>query len=87
MTQLALAVAIFLVGNLLAGLRRVLVGPSRVDRMLTAQLFGTTGVAILLLLGFAFESVGAVDVALLFALLAVVNVSVFVRGESASSGG
>ena len=58
---------------------RVLRGPTDADRMLTAQLFGTTAVAILLLLAQATESAALRDVALVFALLAAVTAVTFVR--------
>jgi multicomponent Na+:H+ antiporter subunit F len=73
------AIALFLLGNLIAGLQRILRGPTRADRMLAAQLFGTTGVAIVLLLWAATEAAGIMDVALVFAVLAVINVVVFVH--------
>lgn len=50
------------------GLLRLLRGPEPVDRMMSAQLFGTGGVAILLLLGVAGDA-AALDVALVLALL------------------
>jgi len=74
-----LGVALVLVLSLVAALRRILRGPSRADRMLAAQLFGTTGVAILLVLGEAMGATGVRDVALVFAILAVVNVVAFVH--------
>lgn len=73
-----LGLVAFLLLNLVGGLVRILKGPTPADRMLAAQLFGTTGVAILLLLGEALERSGLRDVALVFALLAVVNTVVFV---------
>lgn len=79
MTHFFIGIAAFLVLTLIAGMRRVVLGPSRADRMLSAQLFGTTGVAILLVLAAATEERGVVDAALVFALLAVINVTVFVR--------
>lgn len=72
-------VALFLLGTLVAGLWRVLRGPGAADRMLAAQLFGTTAVACLLLLAEAGEAPALRDVALVFALLAVVAVVTFVR--------
>jgi multicomponent Na+:H+ antiporter subunit F len=81
-TAIFLGVATFLFANLLAGMQRILRGPTRADRMLAAQLFGTTGVAILLMLGAATEGEGGTDVALVFAILAVINVVVFVRHAS-----
>lgn len=53
--------------------------PTPADSMLAAQLFGTTAVAILLLLGQAFEHSALRDVALVFALLAAVTAVAFVR--------
>lgn len=82
MTEFHDGLALFLLLTLLAGVVRILRGPSRADRMLAAQLFGTTGVAILLVLAAARESAALRDAALVFALLAVVNSVVFVRTRS-----
>ncbi|TVR73320.1 MAG: hypothetical protein EA415_07945 [Sphaerobacteraceae bacterium] len=79
MDVLYVAVAIFLLLNVLGGLVRILIGPSRGDRMLAAQLFGTTGVAIILLLAEALEQPALRDIALVVVLLAVINTVVFVR--------
>jgi multicomponent Na+:H+ antiporter subunit F len=76
---LFLTLALFLVLNLGAGMWRVLRGPTAADRMLAAQLFGTTAVAILLLLAEAPGSAALRDVALVFALLAAVTAVAFVR--------
>lgn len=65
--------------TLVAGLVRVLRGPTPADRMLAAQLFGTTGVAILLLLEEALEAAALIDVALVVALLAAVALVAFVQ--------
>lgn len=65
--------------NIFAGLVRVLRGPTPADRMLSAQLFGTTGVAILLLLAEALSAPALRDVALVLALLSAVAVAAFVR--------
>lgn len=78
MPELQLGVAAFLLLNVLAGLVRVVRGPTLADRILVAQLFGTTGVAALLLLGAATAEPALVDVALLFAILAPVTVVAFV---------
>ncbi len=64
--------------NVLIGLIRILRGPTPPDRMLAAQLFGTTGVAILLLLSQALAAPAIVDVALVLALLGAVAAIVFV---------
>lgn len=71
--------ALFLFGTLVAGLWRVLRGPTAADRMLAAQLFATTAVAGLLLLAEAGKASALRDVALVLALLAVVAVVTFVR--------
>jgi multicomponent Na+:H+ antiporter subunit F len=79
MNTLITLVALFLLANIAAGLLRVALGPTPADRMLVAQLLGTTGVAILLLLAEGLE-VGALrDVALVLALLAATATVVFVR--------
>jgi multicomponent Na+:H+ antiporter subunit F len=79
MAELRTAIALFLVLTVLVGMLRVARGPTFADRMLAALLFGTTGVAVLLLLA-ADEGYGALrDVALLFSLLASISVVAFVR--------
>jgi multicomponent Na+:H+ antiporter subunit F len=72
-------VAVFLAMNLGAGLIRVARGPTPADRMVAAQLFGTTGVAILLILSRAVDEPALADAALVFALLAVVVSVAFVK--------
>jgi len=79
MQTLLLALALFLLLNLAAGLWRVLRGPTPADRMLAAQLFGTTAVATLLLLAQHHGNAALRDVALVFALLAAVTAVAFVR--------
>ena len=79
MQTLYLALAVFLLLNLGAGMWRVLRGPTAADRMLAAQLFGTTAVAMLLLLAQAYDNPALRDVALVFALLAAVTAVAFVR--------
>jgi multicomponent Na+:H+ antiporter subunit F len=86
MEQLHLILALFLVLNLLGGLVRIVRGPTASDRMLAAQLFGTTGVAVLLLLGQSTGSASLRDVALVFAVLAVVNAVVFARFRPGAPG-
>lgn len=79
MQTLYFALSIFLLLNLAAGMWRVLRGPSVADRMLAAQLFGTTSVAILLLLAQGIDKTALRDVALVFALLATVTAIAFVK--------
>lgn len=62
--------------------------PPDADRMLAALLFGTTGVATLLLLSQALALPQAVDVALVLAVLAaVVGVAFTMRGRPAEPAG
>lgn len=79
MQTLYLALALFLLLNLVAGMWRILRGPTAADRMLATQLFGTTAVASLLLLAQASGSSRLRDVALIFALLAAVTAVAFAR--------
>lgn len=79
MTAFYLAIALFLLLTLVVGMWRIVRGPTSADRMMAAQLFGTTAVAILLLLAQAMEAPALRDVALVFALLASVAVVAFVR--------
>ena len=74
----AFALVILLI-SLLAGFWRILKGPADADRMLSAQLFGTTGVAILLILSVLLEQPALLDVALILAMLAVVATLGFVQ--------
>ncbi len=73
------SMALFLLFNVLLGLMCVLQGPTPADRMLAAQLFGTTGVAMLLLLAQGMGIAALRDVALVFALLGGLTVVAFVR--------
>ncbi len=79
MTTFLFGLAFFLLLNLTAGLGRVIRGPVAVDRMVAAQLFGTTGVGILLILAEAMEEPALRDVGFIFALLAVVVSVAFVK--------
>lgn len=69
----------WLVANLALGCLRILRGPSLADRMLAAQLFGTTGVALLLVLAQTQQMPALRDVALVVVLLALLAVVVFAR--------
>lgn len=78
MTLMLNVVAVFLLGNLLVALVRIWRGPHAADRMLASQLFGTTGVALLLVLAQAQGMPSLRDVALILALLSVLAVVAFV---------
>lgn len=79
MNEALLASALVLLVTMSAGLVRVVIGPTPSDRMMGAQLLGTTGIGLLLLLAFAFELPALIDVALIFGLLAAVAVAAFTR--------
>jgi multicomponent Na+:H+ antiporter subunit F len=79
-----LAVAGTLLLSVVVGLVRVWRGPRAEDRMLAAQLFGTTGVSILLLLAEPMAERALRDVALVLAVLAVLAVVAFVGRVGAS---
>ncbi len=71
--------ALILLPAIAAGMFRILKGPTAADRMMTAQLFGTCGVAILLLLSAGMGNPVLLDIALVFALLAALAAMTFVR--------
>ncbi|MEZ5579580.1 MAG: monovalent cation/H+ antiporter complex subunit F [Candidatus Competibacteraceae bacterium] len=70
MPDFLLAAAVFVLAMVALGLVRILRGPTDADRMMATQLFGTGGIAALLLLGVATEANAVLDVALTLALLA-----------------
>jgi len=74
-SELLAGAALALVITLGLGLLRVVHGPTLEDRMLAAQLIGTAGVGILLLLAPLLGLAALVDVALVLALLAAVAVA------------
>jgi len=82
MQEFHLALAFFLLINVIAGLVRIVRGPARADRMMAAQLFGTTGVAILLVLAQALDAPTLRNVALVFSLLAVLATVAFTRSPN-----
>jgi multicomponent Na+:H+ antiporter subunit F len=85
MAELPLLIAVVLLLSVLAGLVRVARGPTFADRMLVAQLFGTTGVAVLLLLGEAPGAGALRDVAVVFSLLASISVVAFTEVAASRS--
>ncbi|MGE0824907.1 MAG: monovalent cation/H+ antiporter complex subunit F [Candidatus Binatia bacterium] len=78
MTEWYWGLSTFLLLNIIVGFRRVMYGPTQADTMLAAQLFGTTGVAIVLLFAKTLDNPALHDVALVFALLAAVATIAFV---------
>ncbi len=79
MKSIFILLALVLLLSLGAGMWRVMCGPTAADRMLAAQLFGTTAVAVLMLLAYAYNVTAILDVALVFALLAAVTTVAFVQ--------
>jgi multicomponent Na+:H+ antiporter subunit F len=85
MSEFFMGAAVLVLLLTAVGLLRLLRGPGQVDRLMSAQLFGTSGVAVLLLLAAAGES-AAIDVALLLALLsAFVSLAFVLFGEQAGA--
>ena len=81
MTAFLSLAAILIALSLGLGLVRVFRGPAIEDRMMSAQLVGTTGVGLLLVLGFLLDMPASIDVALVLALLAAVAVVALTRRE------
>jgi multicomponent Na+:H+ antiporter subunit F len=73
-----LVIALLLL-TIIVGLARVIQGPTLADRLLAVLLFGTTTCAVLLLLAEVLNLRALRDVALVFALLAVVASAAFAR--------
>ncbi|MFO7921453.1 MAG: monovalent cation/H+ antiporter complex subunit F [Nioella sp.] len=67
-------------------LLRIWIGPGRADRMMAAQLAGTGGVAVLILLA-ALQDRAALDVALILALFGALAAVGFVKATSPDGGG
>lgn len=72
-------VAAMLALLLLLGLWRVIQGPNLTDRMLAAQLAGSTGVALVVVLAWVMRNQNLLDVALLLALLAAISGIAFAK--------
>lgn len=86
MTTFLLAAAAVVLAVTAIGLARVLRGPADADRMLAAQLLGTGGIAVVLLLAAALDRPEAVDVALVAALLAAFASVAFAMASEAARG-
>src|SRR5262245_6866839 len=82
MNDFLIAVAGFLLIILALGLVCIVRGPADADRIMSAQLIGTGGVAVLLLAGSAERVPVAVDVALSLVLLAAFASVVFVKSAT-----
>lgn len=82
MPEFLLGAAVFVLVMIALGLACVLRGPGAADRMMAAQLIGTGGIAVLLLVGTVTGMAAAVDVALTLALLAAFASIAFVKAGS-----
>ena len=86
MADLLLGAALLVLATVVVGLLRVLRGPGIADRVMAAQLLGTGGIAVLLLLGAATGSPGLTDAALTPAPLAAFATVALVRGAPGDGG-
>lgn len=84
MTFVYFAAALFILLTLAGGLLRVLRGPGGPDRLMAAQLAGSGGIAVLLLLAAAMEQPAIIDVALMLGILAVFTSIGFVNWRERS---
>ena len=84
MASFLFGAACFVLTMVTLGLVVILRRPAEVDHMMAAQLLGTGGVAILLLLAAATDTPAIMDVALLLALFAAFAAVAFVRSASGS---
>jgi multicomponent Na+:H+ antiporter subunit F len=82
MPYFLLSVCCFILVMVAVGLIRVLRGPTNADRMMATQLFGTGGIAALLLLAAAADLSAVADVVLVLALLAAFASVAFVKNAS-----
>ena len=81
MSVLYFGTALALLLTIVLGLGHVFRQPGRADSLLSALLFGSTGVALVLVLGKGLGLGRALDIALVFALLAaVLGVAFVLRG-------
>lgn len=87
MTDVLLVFASLVLLAVAASLTRIWHGPTPADRIMGAQIAGTGGIAVVLLVGFAGARAAALDVALVLALLAAFASVGFVKAASADGAG
>jgi multicomponent Na+:H+ antiporter subunit F len=87
MAEFLVGAAAFILGMVALGLLRILRGPGDADRIMSAQLLGTGGIAAVLLLGTATGEAATVDIALTLALLAAFAAFAFVKAKLAQTPG
>ena len=83
MAEFLLGAAVLVLAMMALGLVRLLRGPARADRIMAAQLLGTGGIAVLLLLEQPMAMPAAVDIALVLAVLAAFVAAAFVNSIAA----
>ncbi|GAA0812438.1 multiple resistance and pH regulation protein F [Colwellia sp. D2M02] len=79
MNYFYIAVVVTLLLCLILGLIRVLAGPDNANRMLAAQLFGTIGTTVVIVLSVLQHNEEITNVALVFTLLASITVVAFLK--------
>lgn len=79
LSDIHLAVSLLLLATMSIGLIRVAIGPTPSDRLMAAQLLGTSGIGLLLVLIPVIRVPALIDVALVFSLLAAVAIVAFTR--------
>ena len=79
MNTFLMVAAIITLATITIGFVRVLLGPHKADRMIAAQLFGTSGVAWILLFAYATDIPGLSNIAMILALLAAIAAIAFVK--------
>lgn len=84
MADFLFSVALVVLATVALGLFRIVCGPAEGDRMMSVQLLGSGGVAVLLLMAVATGTPSMIDVALIVALLATFASIAFVRGAAVS---
>ncbi|MEQ8401981.1 MAG: monovalent cation/H+ antiporter complex subunit F [Roseitalea porphyridii] len=87
MTAWILASATILLGAAAAALLRVARGPEPADRMMGAQLVGTTGVAVVVLLAVDTGDWALLDVAIVLSLLSAFASIAFIKAASSDGQG
>jgi len=81
-----IVVAALVMGSFSLALLRIWRGPTGADRMMGAQLFGSSGAGVVMVLAAMNANWALIDVALVFGALAAVTVVAFVeRTEQASA--
>lgn len=74
-------IALLILITLLASLGRMVLGPTRADKLMVTQLFSTCGSAVLLVLSRAMKIDALVDVAILLVLLGAVAMAAFTLAD------